>query len=137
MTTSEATDCSWDPTEALLECTLSSQSAALSLTKHQTEATRTLKLICSDTSNNSSRNNNSGILSNLQVHYDRRRLKPWPHLLRLQIEKCPLASLKGLKVNGVFWPQNGDVLKDIIRPLIGGNLGGLRYISLTDISFER
>ena len=48
MTTSEATNCSWDPTEALLECTLSSESAALSLTKHQTEATRTLKLICSD-----------------------------------------------------------------------------------------
>ena len=131
MTTSEATDCSWDPTEALLECTLSSKSAALSLTKHQTEATRTLKLICSDSDD--TRNS----ISTLEVHYDRRRLKPWPHLLRLEIEKCPLASLKGLKVNGVFWPQNGDVLKDLIRPLIGGNLGGLRYISLSEISFER
>ena len=95
MTTSEATNCSWDPTEALLECTLSSESAALSLTKQQTEATRTLKLICSDSNSSytSIRNDNYSILSNLQVHYDRRRLKPWPHLLRLHIEKCPLASI--------------------------------------------
>ena len=122
-TSSEATHCSWDPSEAGLVCSLTN--SPLSLTKHQTEATRTLRLICNDET-----------VSTIQVHYDtRRRSKPWPHLIRLEIVKCPLTSVD-LKVDGIVWPNKGDVLSDFVRPLIG-DLHGLRYISLTDVSSSR
>ena len=124
LVTSEATHCSWDPIEASLVCALNSSRTILSFTKHQTEATRTLRLLCENSNVNS-----------IEVHYDRRRSKPWPHLIKLQIEKCSLTSIN-LKVDGVFWPHNGDVLRDFVQPLIS-DLHGLRYISFTEISDKK
>lgn len=139
----KGSDCSWEPSEASLACSLrwrrteaSVQASALTFATHQREATRTLKLRCDDTPHQE--DIAKPILS---VHYEglRHHQNPWPHLIHLEITNCPLASVSLQSINDRKTSHYlGDLLQDVIRPLLGGrSLAGLRSLGLVKIADER
>ena len=127
--------CSWDPSEAVLQCSLAWQKSpsALAFSKHQREATSTLKIFCTE-------NDDEKIVSTdqkskrLTVDYegDRRRRESnfWPHLKSLHIQDCPLNAID-IDFRGRQHRSRGDILHDVIKPLLGGRtLSGLRHLAL-------
>lgn len=140
-----ASQCSWDPQEAVLECQLKpsfSDSGAnedtvkLVLARHQTQATLKLRILCQDMPARQPQK--------LQVDYEGSSLSlasnPWPHLQSLHVENCPLASIGVVVLDGLSYEKkqhSDDVLQDVIQPLLGGRtLSGLRHLSLVNVSQE-
>ena len=133
--------CSWDPKEASLECTLRPSKEAeatleLVLAKHQTQATRQLKVQCQDLEQPLSKR------YRIKVNYEgstaSASASAWPHLQSLHVEYCPLASI-GVVLDGLSYEQTSvasDVLIHVIQPLLGGRqaLRGLRHLSLVNVS---
>ena len=122
-------ECSWDPQEAALQCSLSwhQDQARLTFAKHQREATSVLKIICQD-------HGKKGQKKRLLVDYKNRRNEKnfWPHLQSVEVENCPL-SLIGVVLDGLSLETKGDdILRDVIKPILGGrSLSGLRHLTLT------
>ncbi len=139
---SSSHECSWDPSQALLQCSLESKlDSRLAFAKHQREATSTLKIVCQHDQREQSE-------QLLEVDYSLDHHKrggshhnPWPHLQSLLLENCPLLSTKvinhdlALEDTRMRTQNNGDVLHDVIKPLLGGrNLRGLRHLALVNIT---
>ena len=122
--------CSWDPREAILTCSLTwrQSTARLTFAKHQREATSVLKIECSSDDFKSQKR--------LRVDYGggrRRQDNLWPHLQGLEVKNCPLASI-GVVLDGLSLEnrRGNDILRDVIKPILGGrSLAGLRHLTLS------
>ena len=134
--------CSWDPLEAVLQCSLEwqkSEAAALSFSKHQREATSVLKISCVSESD-STGGYGTGVKKErkrLTVSYegDKRRggreNNFWPHLQSLHIQDCPLNAIEVVLKGHHQNRYRSDILHDVIKPLLGGrSLSGLRHLAL-------
>lgn len=109
-TLASSQQCSWEPSKAVLGCAVEHLSS-IAFAKHQREATRTLEILCQ-----------TQLVERLLDH-DRGRggQNPWPHLQTLSVQQCPLTAIS----------LHGDVLQDVIKPLLGGrSLSGLRHLDL-------
>ena len=149
--TAWGSQCSWDPKEAALECRLrpldeAEATMTLVLAKHQTQATRQLKVQCQamEPLGQPLRSKRQ----RLRVDYKgspaassggNRGGQAWPHLQSLQVEHCPLATI-GVVLDGLSYEQtsaSSDVLSHVIQPLLGGRpLSGLRHLSLVNVSAD-
>ena len=145
--TAWGSQCSWDPKDAALECTLRPSDEAeaaieLVLAKHQTQATRLLKVQCQDMEPLRPLRSKQ---QRLKVDYEGSPAssgnlgQAWPHLQSLHVEHCPLASI-GVVLDGLSYEQKSarsDVLRHVIQPLLGGRpLSGLRHLSLVNVSAD-
>lgn len=102
--------CSWEPSKAQLSCSVDHLSS-IAFAKHQKEATKTLEIRCQTS---------QVVGKRLEVRHGH---NPWPHLQSLFVHQCPLTAIS----------LNGDVLQDVIKPLLGGrSLAGLRHLALLE-----
>ena len=128
--------CSWDPSEAVLQCSIAWQKSptTLAFSKHQREATSTLQIFCTEKENQED-HVQAEERKRLTVDYDsdrrqRRDNNLWPHLKSLHVQNCPLNAID-IVLKGRQHRVRGDVLHDVIKPMLGGrSLSGLRHLAL-------
>ena len=131
--------CSWDPSEAVLQCSLKWKKSPLTLTfsKHQREATGALKIFCTEKDDEAVAANKKRKRLTVDYESDRRRKETnlWPHLKSLQVHNCPLNAID-IVLKGRQLRTRGDILHDVIKPMLGGrSLSGLRHLSLVNAAF--
>ena len=132
--------CSWDPSEAVLQCSIAWQKShptTLAFSKHQREATSTLQIFCTENENDD-HVQEAEKRKRLSVDYDsdrRQRQRDnnlWPHLKSLHVQNCPLNAID-IALKGRQHRVRGDVLHDVIKPMLGGrSLSGLRHLALVN-----